>query len=290
MPAFRSIDEQYLNTDHEPEQERDATREAGMEQYKTDYFLDVRVDILDRHTAHEIVRNFINSASDTGSRKVFFTNVHSIHLARRDREFRDYINQADLVLPDGSGLKIAGGLLEKPIPDNLNGTDFTPEVFEMARFYGWSVFLFGAREDVVRKCSIRIDETFPGLQVKGFHHGYVNEGEDEFIIEKINNSHPDIVLVALGSPRQEKWIATNAVRLNAKVCLAVGGLFDFLAGEKRRAPFWMRRIGIEWLHRFLISPRDKWYRIMVEIPWFLYNVIAFRIRHGNNQIPQPHTQ
>lgn len=290
MSAIRTINDQYLVTDHKPEQERDATRAAGMDTYKTDYFLDVRVDIMDRHTAHEIVRNFINDDSAFGSRTVFFTNVHSIHLARHDREFKEYIDRADLVLPDGSGLKIAGNLLDKPIMDNLNGTDFTPEIFEMARHHGWSVFLFGARKDVVERCRTRIDENFPGLQVKGIHHGYIKDTEEEMVIETINRTRPDIVLVALGSPRQEKWITTNAGRLNAKVCLAVGGLFDFIAGEKRRAPRWMRQMGIEWLHRFLISPRDKWYRIIVEIPWFLYRVLAIRIRMKNRHLPHKQIQ
>lgn len=242
-----------------------------MTDLNTNYFLDVRVDNIDRITAHKLVRDFIITANGDGPRKIYFTNVHSIHLATRDRVLKKYINNADVVLPDGSGLKIAGSLLRKPIRENLNGTDFTPEVCEMAQESGWSVFLFGASDDVVHKCRQKLLERLPGLAIVGSQHGYITSDED--VINKINNSNADILLVALGSPRQEKWIAENAGRLNVRICFAVGGLFDFLSGEKKRAPNWMRKSGIEWLHRFIVSPRQKWRRIFFEIPWFLFRIL-----------------
>jgi N-acetylglucosaminyldiphosphoundecaprenol N-acetyl-beta-D-mannosaminyltransferase len=205
-----------------------------------------------------------------------FTNVHSIHLTRKDGELLACINESDLVLPDGSGLKIAGRILGCPIVENLNGTDFTPRVLAEAESNRWSVFLLGARPEVLERCCQRIRESHPLLQIAGAHHGHFPESDEETIVREINQQEPEVVLVALGSPLQEKWIARNAPKLRAGVCLGVGGLFDFLSGQRGRAPFWMRRFGIEWAYRFTQDPVSKWRRVMIEIPLFLAHVLAER--------------
>lgn len=251
---------------------------------ETRYYIDVRVDNLSLENALKRIEGLVtNSREDQVPRQVFFTNVHSIHLARRDAELQRYLSQADLVLPDGSGLAIAGQVLDMPIQKNLNGTDFTPKVCQMAEVGGWSVYLLGAREKVVENCHRNIKDRFPNLDIAGYHNGYFNEEEEEQIIEEINEKKPDILLVALGSPLQEKWVAQNAHRLNANVCFAVGGLFDFMSNEVDRAPRWMRDIGMEWLYRFFQDPAKKWDRIFIEIPEFLYFVMK---RKAKSLIPR----
>lgn len=253
---------------------------------ETIYFLGVRVDNLSLRSAVARVRDFIDSwarnpNSKHGARKVFFTNVHSIHLANRDSDLYRCILNADLVLPDGSGLNIAGKLLKKPVAENLNGTDFTPIICRMAESLGYSVYLLGAKPDVIESCRNNLRNQFPDLHIAGSHHGYFDEHEEEKVIQEINQKKPDILLVAMGSPLQEKWITRNAPRLKTGVCFAVGGLFDFLSGEVDRAPLWMRKTGIEWVHRFAQNPRDKWNRIFVEIPVFLYLIMTKRAFHSN---------
>lgn len=249
---------------------------------ETVYFLGVRVDNLSLRDAVSRVKNFIDSSdSQAAARKVFFTNVHSIHLANRDQELYRCILNADLVLPDGSGLNIAGKVLKKPVEENLNGTDFTPVICRMAESLGYSVYLLGAKPEVNEKCTANLRSQFPDLKIAGAHHGYFDQEEESAVIEDINRQQPDILLVAMGSPLQEKWITRNAPRLNTGVCFAVGGLFDFLSGEVYRAPLWMRKLGIEWLHRFAQNPRDKWNRIFVEIPLFLYLVMTKRVFQTN---------
>lgn len=248
------------------------------------YYIDVRVDNLSLENALEQVEELIESSKrDKIPRQVFFTNVHSIHLARRDAELQRYLSQADLVLPDGSGLAIAGQILNMPIQENLNGTDFTPKVCRMAEVGDWSVYLLGARERVVKNCCENMRARFPNLDIAGYHNGYFSEEEELEIIKEINNKEPDILLVALGSPLQEKWVARNAHLLNVNVCFAVGGLFDFMSDHIDRAPKWMRKAGIEWLHRFLQNPKSKWDRIFIEIPEFLFWVIK---RKAMSMIPR----
>lgn len=249
---------------------------------ETIYFLGVRVDSLSLRAAVSKVKGFIDSAENrTVTKKVFFTNVHSIHLANRDPELYRCILNADLVLPDGSGLNIAGKVLKKPVKENLNGTDFTPVICRMAESLGYSVYLLGAKPEVIEKCRSNLKNEFPSLRVAGAHHGYFDQEEENNLIDDINRKRPDILLVAMGSPLQEKWITKNAHRLNTGVCFAVGGLFDFLSGEMDRAPLWMRKMGIEWMHRFAQNPGDKWNQIFVEIPAFLYLVMMRRLFQTN---------
>lgn len=253
---------------------------------ETIHFLNVRVDNLTWDVALNKVEKLIrDSKKDQKTRQLFFTNVHSIYLARRDLDLHYCIQNADLVLPDGSGLKIAGNLLEKPVLDNLNGTDFTPKVCEMAEKNGWSVYLLGAKKNVVDGCEENLRKQFPDLTIKGKHDGYFSEEEEQEIIKDINSKKPEILLVAMGSPLQEKWIAKHAPDLNVAICFAVGGLFDFLSDTKERAPLWMRKAGIEWVHRFFEDPRGKWKRIFIEIPVYLTQIILKRILHPqlNNQ-------
>ena len=241
------------------------------------YFQGVRVDNVDLQEALEVVESFIRERRSGAAREVFFTNVHSIHLTRDDEEFRCCVNNADLVLPDGSGLKIAGRVFGHPIIENLNGTDFTPRVLERAEQHSWTVYLFGARPYIIERCRAKLQADYPKLKVVGQYHGHVQKNEQLSILSEINGMAPDILLVALGSPLQEKWIAQNAAGLNVGVCLAVGGLFDFLAGEYKRAPLWVRRIGAEFVYRFAQDPRSKWQRIFIEQPFFLLRVFVARV-------------
>ncbi len=249
---------------------------------KTVHFLGVRVDNYRLREALARVKFFIDSKQpERSSRKVYFTNVHTIHLARRDPQFFCTIHNADLVLPDGSGIDLAGRILKRPVKENLNGTDFMPVVLRMAERYGYTVYLLGARPEVLERCVERIQNDFSDLKLIGYQHGYYHQQEEGRILEKINRVRPDILLVATGSPRQEKWIASVSDHLEAGVCFAVGGLFDFLSGEFSRAPYWMRKAGLEWVHRFVKNPREKWNRIVIEIPLFIWLTMMNRLFHSS---------
>jgi N-acetylglucosaminyldiphosphoundecaprenol N-acetyl-beta-D-mannosaminyltransferase len=244
---------------------------------KTLYFFGMRVDNTRCETALRTIDHFIAGNDGSGAREVFFTNVHSIQLGRSSREFQQCVNRADLVLPDGSGLALAGKLSGTRILENLNGTDFTPKVLARAEEHGWTVYLLGAEERIVERCKERLSVRYPRLTITGYHHGHFSAGENRAIIEEINRNAPDILLVALGSPYQEEWIARHARSLRVGVCMAVGGFFDFVSGVRPRAPRWMRRLGMEWLFRFVKDPLNKWERIVIEIPSFLILLLASRL-------------
>ena len=238
------------------------------------FLLGVRVDNISGETAMKLIHDCVANRRGGLTGKVFFTNVHTIHLARKESSFMQIVNGGDLVLADGSGLKLAGRLLNKPILENLNGTDFVPAVLRRGEFHRWSVYLLGGRPDVTQKCRERLREMFPALRIVGSHHGHFSATGEEAIISEINAAKPDIVLVALGSPLQEQWISRNAGRLHAGVCFGVGGLFDFISGQRKRAPSWLRSLGLEWVYRFLQDPKAKWNRVFVEIPVFVVILLA----------------
>lgn len=237
----------------------------------------VRIDNIDKTQALAVIGRYLSQPGGSAAKKVFFANVHSIHLTNRDKEFQRCINEADLVLADGAGLKIAGRIIGQRIIENLNGTDFIPIVLARAELEGWSVYLFGAIHNIVGKCQTRLQKDYPRLRIAGYHHGHISNKESSRVVADINAKEPNILLVAMGSPLQEKWIEENAPNLRVGVCFAVGGLFDFLSGEVQRAPLWVRRIGAESIYRFVQNPRSKWRRIVIEPQLFMMRVLAARI-------------
>ena len=240
--------------------------------------LGVRVDNISRENALSVIRNFASEwIPSNGTRRVFFTNVHTIRLAHSDENFLAMVNSADLVLPDGSGLRLAGRFQKSPIKENLNGTDLVPQVLEMAQKERWRVFLLGARPDVLESCVRNIAQDYPAVNVVGAIHGFLGDEKSTEILEAINRAQPELLLVAFGSPRQEKWISENARLLKVPVSIGVGGLFDFMSRSVRRAPMWMRNAGLEWVYRFLRDPASKWKRVFVEIPSFLVLVMIQKI-------------
>jgi len=248
----------------------------------------VRVDNVDSATALQHVDRYGREPRPRPPRIVFFVNVHSLHLARKDPHLVRCINTADLVLPDGSGLALAGRLFGHPIRENVNGTDFLPQVLARARDRGWTVFLLGGKQDVVERCGRIIEARFPGIRIAGVHHGHCSEEEQASVVAQITALRPDILLVGMGTPIQESWIVRNAPHLGAGICFGVGGLFDFLAGEKPRAPVWLRRAGLEWTFRFLNDPGGKWNRVVVEIPVFLGRLLGARLLNRALLMPESH--
>ncbi|MFI5236328.1 MAG: WecB/TagA/CpsF family glycosyltransferase [Ignavibacteriales bacterium] len=239
------------------------------------HFFGVRFDNITKASALKVIKNFLTNKQKP--RKIFFTNVHTIFLAANNPAFAQSINNADLVLPDGSGLSIAGKLFSKPIKENLNGTDFTPLVLKTAAKLGSKVYLLGAAKEVVTECMYRLKEKFPGLKIAGHHPGYFPKEEEDKIVNEIKSISPDILLIAMGSPVQEQFAEKISRELHDTVCLAVGGLFDFIAGVRKRAPAIFRKTGLEWLYRFIQDPKTKWERIVIEIPLFLLSVISAKL-------------
>ncbi len=219
-------------------------------------------------TSKEAIELLNSSAEKTG----FFVNAHCVNVASKDPVYRWALGKADHLLPDGIGMKIAARAGGDRLVENLNGTDLFVPLVRDAAARDRSIFFFGAAPGIAEAAAVKAVELAPGLCVAGCRDGYFSPAEEDGIIAALNASGADIVLVALGVPRQEIWIARNRHRLNAGLVMGVGAQFDFWSGRVRRAPAIVRRLSCEWMWRLALEPRRLARRYLVGNPQFLARV------------------
>lgn len=209
---------------------------------------------------------------------VAFANAHTVNTARHDPAFAAALRDA-LVLNDGIGVEIASRMLyRRPFPANLNGTDFTPAL--LAALPGPTrVFLVGSAPHVVEEAGRRLTAAHPQVSIVGTQHGFFRPDEEAALTDRIVASEADLVLAAMGNPRQEMWAKAHLDRLGVPV-VCVGALFDFTAGVVTRAPAWTRRLRAEWIYRLALEPRRLARRYLLGNPSFLAAVAAQRLRNA----------
>lgn len=230
---------------------------------------------LDNISLLEAAEEILRPAPHT--RQVSFINVDCVNRSCADAEYRGILQSSDLRLADGIGLRIAGRLLRSEIKQNVNGTDLFPVLCEMAAARGLRIFLLGGRPGVAADVASRMSARFPKLQFSGVRHGYFQPHEEAGVVNEINASGTDILLVAFGAPLQEKWIRRNRQRLAVRSALGVGGLFDFYSGRIPRAPQWLRELGLEWTFRLYQEPGRMWRRYLVGNVVFLARVLGEKL-------------
>ncbi|NTU97149.1 MAG: WecB/TagA/CpsF family glycosyltransferase [Chlorobiaceae bacterium] len=232
---------------------------------------------LDNLTMEEAISVIETQLEEKKQTSIFFVNPDCLNKTVSDREYFDILTSGDFIFPDGIGLIIAGKMLKTPLRENINGTDMLPYLCRMAAAKGERLFLLGGKPGVAETAGRKISEQY-GVAVAGTSHGYFDhQSESAGVVEKINKSGASILLVAFGAPLQEKWIYDNRYALKPSVLMGVGGLFDFFSGNIRRAPRWMREIGIEWVYRILQEPGRMWKRYVIGNPLFLYRVMKWKI-------------
>lgn len=210
-------------------------------------------------------------------------NPELLYRAQYEKDLLAMINRAHLVTADGVGIVWAARVSGRPVPERVTGIDLMIRLLERAAGKGWRVFFLGSRPGVAEAAARQAIAKFPGLQVAGTHHGYFSDEESNDVIGKIKNASPQLLFVALGSPRQERWIDQHLSRLGDMVCLGVGGSLDVLSGNVRRAPEWLRRLNLEWLGR-LVSDPGRWRRMLV-LPKFAFIVLKkYKLKYGKSSV------
>jgi len=208
-----------------------------------------------------------------------FVNAECINQAFSNGKYRESLKSFQAVFPDGIGIRIASRLHGYKLKENVNGTDMFPLLCEQLQNKGYSVYLHGAKKQVVQKLVTKLQSCYPNLRIAGYSDGYSFAKSPVQLCEQINSSAADILLLALGTPKQELWIKEHAALLNVKATLAVGGLFDFYSGEVKRAPEWLRELSLEWVWRLAQQPGDKAKRYMLGVPLFLLRCLRARFAH-----------
>jgi N-acetylglucosaminyldiphosphoundecaprenol N-acetyl-beta-D-mannosaminyltransferase len=211
-------------------------------------------------------------------------NAAKIVAASRDEKLKRALEQADLVTADGMSIVWASYLLGRPLKQRVTGIDLFERLVEHAARAGLSVYFLGARDEAVRRLVERFTSRHPSLRLAGYRNGYFHPSESSAIADAIKQSRTDLLFVAMGSPAQEYWIATNLARTGARFALGVGGSFDHLSGLARRAPKWMQRIGFEWLHRLMREPRRLWRRYLIGNTAFVWLIIKQLCRGKGKRI------
>lgn len=209
--------------------------------------------------------------SSPTARRIAFVNAHCVNVAVTTPAYHQALCRCDLLLPDGLGLRIASHLWRHPMIANTNGTDLLPLLFQALQ--GRSLFLLGAAPGVADHVAHHLRTHYPNLSIAGTHHGYFAPHQTTAIIDGINQAKPDILLVAMGVPRQELFVDQYAPHLQVPLIFSVGGLFDFLSQRIPRAPHWMRRLGMEWAFRLAKEPTRLWQRYLLGNPRFLARLI-----------------
>ncbi|MGB1287871.1 MAG: WecB/TagA/CpsF family glycosyltransferase, partial [Aggregatilineales bacterium] len=233
--------------------------------------LGIPVDVMDFKGWMRWIDKQVKNA--THPQQVCSINPELMMIAQRDINFQNILKRSALCLADGVGILWAARALNTPLPERVTGSDGTIIIAEHAAKKGWKLFLLGAAPGIAEQVADILREEFDGLQIVGTYAGSPTPEEEATIVDIVNRSNADILLMAYGSPTQEKWIARNLPRLQVKVAMGVGGAFDFIAGVVPRAPEWMRQYGLEWLYRLYKQP----WRIkrMLRLPQF---VLLFILR------------
>jgi N-acetylglucosaminyldiphosphoundecaprenol N-acetyl-beta-D-mannosaminyltransferase len=237
------------------------------------------VDILgvpvDSITMSEAVAKIGTFIEEGGVHAIYTPNAEIMMAAQRDSELKDILTKADMLTADGAGVVLASKLLGRSVPEKVSGVDLVGEIFNTYKQKGLRCYLFGSKPGVAEAASEKITKDYPGVSIAGFRNGYFTDAQIDEIVDGINASNADVLLVALGAPKQEKWIFNNLRKLNVKVCIGVGGTLNILAGTAQLAPDFFRRNGLEWLYRLYKEPRRA--IRMLDLPRFMLRVILAKI-------------
>ena len=211
---------------------------------------------------------------DTASPDYVVTpNPEVVMVCREDPEAARAVANASLVLPDGIGVIYGAKMLGRPLPERVPGADFALHMMERMAASGRSVFLLGAKPGVAELAAKKLSARFPGLRIAGVHDGYFKE--DGPVIDAINAAAPDLLLVCLGAPKQEKWMFENRDKLKVRLMAGLGGSLDVYAGVVERAPERWQRMNLEWLYRLKKEPKRL--GRMMKLPKFLVCVAGERL-------------
>ncbi|MBL7006985.1 MAG: WecB/TagA/CpsF family glycosyltransferase [Spirochaetia bacterium] len=239
--------------------------------------MDIPISNITMLQAVDMIQSGIQSyTTQRGAQEFAFINAHCVNVAAKNPDYLQILRNSHAVFPDGSGIKKAAGMLGCTLADNVNGTDMFPLLCRNFAKTGKKMFLLGAGPGIAEKTAVWADNAAKASVIAGYHDGFFSEDNLREVLSLINSAAPDLLLVAMGVPRQELWIHKNLSSLKVPVCMGVGGLFDFYSGRIKRAPLIFRRMGIEWVWRLLMEPGRMWKRYIIGNITFMFRIMRIR--------------
>jgi N-acetylglucosaminyldiphosphoundecaprenol N-acetyl-beta-D-mannosaminyltransferase len=233
----------------------------------------------------EMLRTITEWAGSGRPHRVMYVNAHVVNQSRALPDLRRALEAADLIYCDGYGVRLAARVLEVPVPHRMTGADWVWGLAALCEAAGNSLYLLGSEPGASAEAAARLRRWYPELRVAGSHHGYFELGSphDQRVVEDVNASGADIVLVGMGTPKQELWVERHVDELEVDVLWTVGALLDYMAGRVPRAPRWITDHGLEWIFRLALEPHRMWKRYLIGNPVFLGRVMQERNRVRNGR-------
>ncbi len=225
----------------------------------------MRIDRVTMDGALAYIESFIASGKP---HHIVTADASMVMTFREDKDFATIVGQAALITSDGAGILWACKRQGTPIPAKVSGVDLSAKLVELSGKKNWRVFFFGGAPGVAEAAAQKMRERFPEAVICGVRDGYYKADEENAVAEQLAATKPDIVLVAMGIPRQEKFIARQKERVGAKVYIGVGGTLDVFSGTVKRAPVWMQKSGLEWFYRIASNPNAARLKKLVALPRF----------------------
>ena len=216
-------------------------------------------------------------------------NVAILMMMQKNRKLQEFVDHAALTVADGQPLIWLSRLIRRRLPERVAGVDLVQGLCESASETGSSVYFMGAKADVVQDVVKRMKKNVPGLNVAGYDDGYFTEDQSADRAKAIHKSNADLLIVAMGVPRQEDFIRDNWDQLGVTLAIPVGGSFDVIAGRKKRAPKWMQKTGAEWFYRMCQEPRRLFKRYLVtntQFMWQAFCAFCKSLFRGSNRTGQ----
>ncbi|WP_018662047.1 WecB/TagA/CpsF family glycosyltransferase [Heyndrickxia acidiproducens] len=225
----------------------------------------------------EFLDRFTSRMQSGEKSNIYFLNAHCYNIAQTDSYYKSILNSADFLLNDGIGVEIASKLFDIPLTGNLNGTDLMPKVLKRCEENGFSVFVLGSNQANLESAVQNFHRDYPALKIAGAHHGYFKSRKA--VVAQINESGADVLVVGMGVPLQEKFIADFDHDLRCLARIGVGAFIDFASGNVPRAPYLFRKLRIEWLFRLMREPKRLWKRNFGSLI-FLYRMLKYKWKYG----------
>ncbi|MEG0895882.1 MAG: WecB/TagA/CpsF family glycosyltransferase, partial [Oscillospiraceae bacterium] len=237
--------------------------------------LNTYVNAISMDDTIDIVENIIKERIPT---QHVVINASKINLMEKDKRLQEIVNQCPLINADGASIVWAAKVLGIPLKERVTGCDLFQNLVKVSAEKGYKIYLFGAKEEVVKKVKNIFKKQYPTLQIAGYRNGYFKESDEPIIVKDMAESGADMMFVAFSSPKKEYWVKKYLKELNIPFVMGVGGSFDIVAGVTERAPIWWQKYGLEWLYRFLQEPRRMWKRYIIGNAKFVVLTYKYRLK------------
>jgi len=241
--------------------------------------LNTTIDVLNMQNTIYLVEEYVRSKTPL---HLMGINADKINEVNRNKRMKNIVNSCGVINADGASVVLASKFLKKPLPERVAGIDLMQNLVALSEKKGYSIYLLGAKQEVVEKTAAVLYQTYPNLKIAGFHNGYFKENDWPLISTELKNADPDFVFVGITSPTKEYLIEYLQDAGNNSVFMGVGGSFDVISGNIPRATVWMQKANLEWLFRMMQEPKRLFKRYLIGNSTFIFAVIKEKMHERFN--------